>query len=562
MPKPASAHTGLPGLGMMHPEYVRTQNVWTRCRDAYDGSDAIKSRLLWNSAGRPGSLGGRYLPVPEAMDVSTELGQRRYRAYVERALWYGATTRTVDAFAGAVFQKPPEWLKVSKTVEGHLEDVTMTGVPADLFWLLACREVLIQGRGGVLVDMSLEGGQPYWTPYQAENILNWNVERVNGRPTLVDVLLQEVKTDSSADPLTVDPAEVVVYYRHLALRDGVYRQDLYREDAEEPHTSKRLVKVSSETPLRRGKPLPFIPWTWLGSTTLEAEVQRPPLVDLVDVNISHFRTSADLEHGLHYVGTPQLVLIGGLNNSGEPVKFGSGRALLLPRDSDAKILQADGNLMGALENAEERKRKLMAVLGARLLDAAPQVERDTATAVIARSSGEHANLRTIACALEMAATRVLKIHEWWTGTTAQPDDLEAAAELNKDYLATRMTPEELKNWVLALQAEAVSHETFWHALVRGGVARPGVSSEEELEQIEEEKPEEVDMPMAGGESPSASGAGGYKLVNKDGSWMVVDAKGQTVPGGNYGNDQAAAKRHHAKLAGGQSAPSQPKPEGA
>jgi len=525
----------IPKVDVRHPSYTQAIKQWDRCRDSFNGGDAVKAK------------GAQYLPVPEAMDVATQMGQARYAAYKLRALWYGATTRTVEGLAGSVFQKRPEWTKLDKGMEDQLLDVTLTSVPADLHMLLACREVFITGRAGQFVDYS-EGaeGRPYWRTYPAENITNWRTDLVDGKPVLTMVALMEAHPKDKDDPFNV---EFEVRYRVLTLGRNGYTMSLYREAQA---GSQRWEMTKATQPMRRGKALPFIPFVFLSPTTVEPDVQRPPLLDLVDVNLSHFRTSADLEHGEHYCGTPQLVIIGGLSNNGKPVQFGSGRALLLPKDGDAKVLQADSRMMGALVSADERKRKLMATLGARLIEGAPNVERDTATAVMVRHSAEHANIRTIAGAMEQGFTRVARIHEWWMGTAPKVETMDATVTLNKDYLATKMTPEELKSWILALQAEAISHETFWLNLERGGVSRPETTSEEERDQIEKETPE-VDMAMPNGnDGPdgAATGAGGFKVVNVEGSWQVQDASGKVTPGGNFGNDQAAAKRARAKLAGG------------
>jgi hypothetical protein len=523
-------------LNTQHPDYTASVQRWARGRDAYAGGDAVKAK------------GTAYLPPLESMDV--EHGDYDgYKAYVKRAVWYGATARTVDGLAGAVFQKPAEWTGVSQKEQDQLEDVTLDGVDADLFMLLATRNVFLTGRSGILVDVAGENGagRPYWSEYYAENILNWYVDRINGVPVLTLVVLQEMARKNPDNPFDT---EVVPQLRILTLEGGVYVQTTYRQV---DGSSEKWQQTDRIVPMRRGTPLSFIPFYFIGATNTTPEVEKPPLIDLIDMNYSHYRTSADLEHGLHFVGTPQLVLVGGLNQKGEPVKFGSGRALLLPKGSDAKILQADGNLMGALEKAEERKRKLMATLGARMLEDAPIVERDTATAVALRHSGEHATVRTVSHAVERGFTNVLRCHLWWLGSAALPADGNAAVVLNKDFLATKMNPNELRELVAALQAEAISHETFWLNLERGGIARPDTSSEEELEQIEEEAPEDASMPNE--QDPNAAPGGEvstegnpYRIEKRNGKFMVVKAAtGEVVAGGDHGTDEAKAKRHRAAL---------------
>jgi hypothetical protein len=61
-----------------HPQYSAHEHQWKRCRDAVDGSDAVKA------------AGSQYLPGLSAQ--STE----EYEAYKMRALWYGASARTIQ----------------------------------------------------------------------------------------------------------------------------------------------------------------------------------------------------------------------------------------------------------------------------------------------------------------------------------------------------------------------------------------------------------------------------------------------------------------------------------
>ena len=50
-----------------------------------------------------------------------------YKAYIQRALFYGASGRTVEALTGAVFRREPT-VELPKTFEDELTDVTLSGV--------------------------------------------------------------------------------------------------------------------------------------------------------------------------------------------------------------------------------------------------------------------------------------------------------------------------------------------------------------------------------------------------------------------------------------------------
>jgi hypothetical protein len=445
-------------------QYEANLPKWKRCRDVAEGTDAVKA------AGR------EYLPE---LDSHRDY-PAKYSAYLMRGLFYNAVGRTVDGLAGAICQKSPA-IEVPSVIEDHLDDVTLTGVGAELFGYQVLRDVINPGRYGILLDMTdaeSTTARPYWCGYRAEDIISWRTERIGGDQTLTRVVLCEyVEVQDPRDPFV---SKLVEQYRVLEMLNGIYFISEWQQDQ-----NKAWVKVSERIPTRRGDPLTFIPFKFVNSVTNTADIEKSPLIDLVDVNLSHYRNSADLEHGLHFVGVPQLVLIGqpaGQGPTNEPIKFGSGSALCMETGGDAKILQANGELLGALERADERKRRLMATLGARLLEE-QSTTQETLGAVGLRHAGEHATLRTIAGSVEQALTIVLQWHAWWVGTEAEPGDVEASYELNKAYMNVKASPDEVRVLMEAWQADAISFDTFYAGIQRGDWARPGIDAEQEKADI-------------------------------------------------------------------------------
>ena len=452
-------------------EYANMLPRWQRARDCFDGSDSVKAR------------GSAYLPLLDSHKNISAGGLQKYDDYKMRALFYNATGRTIEGMAGALFQTAPI-IKAPKTIEPHLEDVTLTGESAELFGLRVTRDLLLTGRYGILIDMPKEepGGEearPYWIGYKAEDIVSWRAVRKEGREYLARVVLFELaEEEDPLDPFVLGEFE---QYRVLDLVDGVYTQTLWRKL---PNSDKYTIFDLPVIPTRRGEPLTFLPFTFVGTTSTSSVVHRPPVDDLVIVNLSHYRTMADLEHGRHFTALPTPWVAGSLAAKGESLSIGSGTAWALEKEGRAGMLEFSGSGLGHLAEAEREKRKMMATLGARLLEDQPAVS-ETASAVGMRHAGDHATLRTIAQATEQALSLALRVHSWWAGTEASPEDLKETAvyELNKEFFTTRMSPDELRSLMTAVQAEVISYETFYAQLVRGELARPGISAEEEQEDI-------------------------------------------------------------------------------
>jgi len=452
-------------------QYENMLPRWQRCRDTFEGSDAVKGR------------GTRYLPALEshATDASG------YAAYVMRALFFNAMGRTVQGLAGGIFQKPPS-INAPSSILDHTADITLGNRSLDMFALGATEEVLVTGRHGVLVELPGEesaAARPYWVEYRAEDIISSRTERRGGDEVLTLVVLKETVHEPDAeDPFVL---KEITQYRVLGLGaviDGgpdVYAQSVWRKRTD--ITGDEWIVTETIIPTRRGEPLTFVPFVFLGSKSVSAKIEKPPLVDLADVNLSHYRGSADHKHGLHQVALPTPWVAGMKGgDDGEPLPLGSGVVWELDENGKAGMLEFTGAGLDAIRQDMQDMQAMMATLGAKLLEEQPRVA-ETATAVGMRQSGEQATLRTIAQSVEQGLSMALQFHAWWVGTEATPADVEASVELNKDFLSVKASPEEVKALLLAWQSDAISFETLYFGLQGGEWARPGVSAEDELAAI-------------------------------------------------------------------------------
>ena len=59
-------------------------------------------------------------------------------------------------------------------------------------------------------------------------------------------------------------------------------------------------------------------------------VEAPPLNDLADVNLSHYRGYADHKHGLHFTALPTVVFMSDKNME-DVIGLGSGEAIQLAK---------------------------------------------------------------------------------------------------------------------------------------------------------------------------------------------------------------------------------------
>jgi hypothetical protein len=226
-------------------------------------------------------------------------------------------------------------------------------------------------------------------------------------------------------------------------------------------------------------PLSFIPGVFINASSLTPAIERPPLLDLADVNRSHYLSSAELENLLWYVGPPvpwASSFQGG--DTGKTLKIGSSVAWILGEHGRAGMVEMSGAGAAAIRENMLEKRKQMVTLGARLLDDAPR-SQETATAVSQRNAASQATLKTIAQVAEAGLSMGLQWLGWWTGAEARPSDVIASIELSKDFYAMRMSADELKSLVTSWQSDGISFDTLHYNLQRGDLMRPGVTADDE-----------------------------------------------------------------------------------
>lgn len=475
----------MPGVTTEHEVYRALKEKWSRCRDCVAGSDAVKSR------------GVKYLPALDSHKRAPE----KYSEYVLRALFYNAMGRTVVGLAGSIFQKAPT-IEVEGPTEEHIKDITLTDEPLDMFALEVTKEYLVTGRYGILVDMSTEEAvepRPYWVGYPAEDIINWRFKKMGGDQELNFVVLREWM--DQIEPKDEFTSKLTVQYRVLRLSDdGIYTQQVYRPTSDQTdYSGDKFAAGPVMTPERKGNPLNFIPFV------LPWAVNTPPLIDLVDVNLSHYRGSADLKHGLHYTALPTPWVSGYSGEPGKPLQIGSGTAWSLDKDGKAGMLEFTGAGLEAIRLDLQEMQRMMATLGARLLQDPPRYA-ETALSVSMRHASDYATLRTIAQIVEQQITWALKIHAWWLNTDELVAERPENVELNKTFHDQSLTADELRALLLALQSNSISYKTFYARLYNTGWMREGVDDEQELRDIEEQ-PEMIGVAPALTESAKVAGGG-------------------------------------------------------
>ena len=490
-----------------HPEYAANVFAWWRARDVYAGEDAIKA------------AGTRYLP---RLDAQSE---EEYLAYKARASFFNATARTADGFVGLIFRRratvrlPERNTAVGDALAVCLNDMDLLGTTLDAYAQTIVSEVMCVGRAGTLVDWGASGtGQAngagdrdvdraYVARYAAEDILNWRTERVNGRNVLTLVVLREnaeCETQNGdggwTDAGTVDQIRVLRLQQVQSPESGVQSRDgaevrrspdrryEYRVEIWQRRPSKaRRAKGNWElmeirTPVRRGKPLPLIPFVFHGPRHSLPLVDKLPLADIIALNLDHYRLDADYKHGLHFTALP-TAWVSGFDKSSE-LRIGSSTAWVAETvGAAAGFLEFTGQGLTTFERAMDRDERLLAVLGTRMLAEQKRVG-ESADAIALRQSGENSVLGALAASISDSLTHVLRWMHWWHSTEEKPDLVsseQVLVSLNTDFPLQGMDSKAITALVAAWQAGAISQDTMLDCFRKGEVLPDGRSNAEEKE---------------------------------------------------------------------------------
>lgn len=460
------------GIDSQHPLYAANLERWKRCRDVYEGEDAVKLQA------------GKYLPRPSGLDDG------EYKAYVHRALFYNATGRTIDGFVGAIARKDPTY-EVPAQIQPVIDKSTADGLSLSELIKRICAEIILQGRGGILVDFNDAEQAAFMTLYPAEAITNWADD---------SVVLHE--TVYEPDPDVTFGVIEVEQFRQLLMVDGVYTVTTWRKNLDVNKPEAWIIYGPVLTPTRRGQTINTMPFYWLSSLGKTSRIDKPPLLDLVSVSLSHYRNSADLEHGRHFTGLPTFYCTG-ISDTDKPIMVGSLAAIQIA-DANAKVGYAEfsGQGLKSLEVALETKEHMMAVLGASVFNDGPKGVEAAETAKI-RTSGETSLLSGVVTAVEETLKDALQRCAEWMSVSGTVE-----ITLNREFIDTTMDGPTLTGLVQAFQAGALSIPQFLWNLQQGDLLAPDTDLDEEAVQVATEAAQRLKdaVTLAQSKGPPKGGA--------------------------------------------------------
>lgn len=488
-------------IDTLHPSYSHMVPVWRMVRDVLKGERTIKEK------------GTEYLPA--LMDQESV----PYQRYKRRAQFVEITRQAHEELLGYLFRKDPI-IEAPPDLDEFQEDCTLSGIEFYDWLKETTRQVCGPGRRGTLIDWDLDLARPYLATYEAEQITNWKVEKLGNEMILSLLVLHEESTvqygmgeiggSEERDPYSHDAYEQWRIYQIKQDTGGlpylvceIWRKKEMAKGGQAlqevtlPGTGPtgtvtsaaddNFVRVAQFFPARTGGfALDRIPFVFHGPNNLRADIDRAPMESLGNVNLSHYRTSADLENGLHFSGLPQP-WTKKFGENADKLAIGQNNVWYSDQaDAACGYLEVAGGFEG-LEKALERKEKYMANQGAKMFDSAAAGRSPEAYDTLRlRQTGQTVTLTGISASQTQSSTLVLQWALWWMQPqVAKPTDLtQITCNVNSDFVEIEIPSDRLTALSSMMSAQQISRRTLYEQLERGEIYPEDWTYELEVEAIQ------------------------------------------------------------------------------
>lgn len=471
----------LRNVAFMRPELSRVLEKYRTIRHVLIGSDEVKRHCEL------------YLPRPNAADKSNE-NKERYNNYKRRAVFYNFTKRTLQGLVGQVFARDPV-SEIPDALDAIEDDATGSGVSLTQIAKGTLSLVLSYGRAGILVDYPTTDGtvtalqvlkgeaRPTISVYAPESVINWRSKMRGAKRILCLVVIAE------AWPFFDDGFEIktACQFRVLRLDDqngDRYTVDIYRQPT--PTTwvagstlpDNNFILAQTVVPTGpNGEYLTDIPFQFVGVYNNDETIDNPPLWELADLNIAHYRNSADYEESCYMIGQPTYWFSGLTQNWVDEVlkgkvQLGAMGGVLLPENGAGGILQPQPNTM--VKEAMDMKERQAVALGAKLVEQR-EVQRTLGEAQQEQTSELStlsASAKNVSEAIEWAlawCAYFMGMPQYLNGDSDNGDE-DIDYDLNSDFQFMNMTAQDRAELIKEWQAGAIAFPEMRAVLRKVGVA--------------------------------------------------------------------------------------------
>lgn len=386
-----------------------------------------------------------------------------YTTRVNRSVLSPYTSRLIETAAGAILRKPihvegdPYWLEL-------IEDIDGLGSSINEYARRALVSSLTYGHSAILVDYPSATGalnlaeeralgrRPYFVHIDAPQIWGWRKEPGTNR------LLQVRIHDYDVRPLNEFGEEQIEQMR--VIYPGRY--DLYTLGQE-------VVEFTATGDYSLSE-IPLVP---IYSNRRGLLISQPPLLDIANLNITHYQRQADLIHALHIAAMPTLVLEGWDDTTGSAT-MGVNYAIAMQPGNKAYYVQADATSFDAQMAELESLASQMSTLGVTKLFGQKFVA-ESAEAKRIDQAQSNSVLSIISQELESALNQAFEYAAQYVGL--EPPEIT----IDRDFDYYRLIGQDISVLTQLNQLGKISDAMLLEVLRRGEILPDNINIEDEVE---------------------------------------------------------------------------------
>lgn len=449
--------------------YQRSKPRWRLCRDLMIGTEAIRA--------------GGVIYLPQHPNEGTA----RYNTRRVIAGLFNGFKRTVLASVGLLVQEEPtlgedmpnELVELAENIDGsgthlavftkHLATAGMVDGFAGIVTeyprkgdprinlskaSLAGQEAFRNGDDLDAADEKAIGLRPYFILVKADAVVLPLYETVNGKKTLVQLILREAVTERKGRFGLVN----VIRYRVYELTPaGVFYERWTERDG-------KLARDEGPNAMRN---ITGIPWSpMVAGTEVAPNEYMPPLMDLANLNIEHHNIKTGILSLESLACVPTPVRIGATPDSDgnyPDLVLGPGNTIEAPATEGVTTpvywLSPPVDVLASSMQSLENTKTEMGAMGAAFL--APQIVQETAAAKRMDASADAATISSVSRALKDCLESAFGFAGQYIKQPA------GSVTLNAEFTGEGIDPEYLKVIVAAYQEGALSLEELRFVLQTG-----------------------------------------------------------------------------------------------
>lgn len=438
---------------------------WEKMEALLGGTEAMRA------------AGETYLPKHPEENAS------RYNERLSTASLLNITELTLDSLVGRPFSDDIQLNDdIPEKVKNILDDVDLQGNKLTVFARQLFKEgvakgfahILIEfprkeqpedGQARTLADDRQENLRPYWVFIKPENLIFAHTKVINGVETVVHARILEETT-------FMDGFAEVTQTRIRVLEPGF--QEIFEKKID-PKTKKE-VWVSTDS---FSVDLDFIPLVTFYAEKDDAFLAKPPLMDLADLNITHWQSGSDQRAILTAARFPILAMSGGTDDEGDiivgPYNF------LHTTDPQGKFYYVEHNGR-AIESGRKDLLDLeeqMAHYGAEFLTKRPG--RETATARALDSAEATSPLQDMTIRFVDALNQALFVTAQWL-----KEDEGGTVKMTTDFGPENPDQSDMNILKFTRRLGDISRKAYLEEQKRRGILSEEYDIEEDLNQIQKE----------------------------------------------------------------------------